>query len=287
MQCRCLKNKICLKEAVSALENTDYAAAESLLRKAVPLRQKRMNAAEQLLGVCRRAMLSEKINDYISKAKLYKSMNQTAKTYQFYLNAFDLSYDNDEIIKVLEETHQTAINESAAEIKNIRDDYVKRVIDRIDSAIVKKDFSSAGQELQKLKILIPESDLIAAHERKITENKSTSLKEYLDKSREYQNQDKLDKAYECLALAQNIEPDDTAIIEQKRILQEDYLFRKQFKIQDKIYCDKAYYLSATNAAAGEKSFAVHLYNELRNINPVYEWLPKLKEALVWENLIEN
>lgn len=82
------------------------------------------------------------------------------------------------------------------------------------------------------------------------------------------------EAYNYFYKAQKLAPEDKSIGEQKELAKQKWLKQKKFTIADKVYADKLYYLTAIAIATGEDH--TKLLEELRNFNPVYEWLPLLE-----------
>ncbi|HAX61060.1 MAG TPA: hypothetical protein DCX95_00650 [Elusimicrobia bacterium] len=313
------------RDATSLAEQSKYSEAIPLLIKAAPLKPTENADAKHLLATCRQTLIADEVNRYITEAKQYETKSDFVNAYQNYLKAFDTDPANAnikafitdieirvsqplpkktqpmpppqqnqemfyDVQKRLEKVPPPVaqgqqVRPEKTEIEKNKNEYTQKVVRNIDSALGDNDFTSCEKQLKKIEILIPDSATTKENKKRIADKKSLYTAQYVSSGMQYLKNNNFAEAYQCFSEAEKLSLKDSSIKNQKENVKSRFLGKRNFSMEDKLYADKLYYLAAYNFATDEKSLSTYI--ELKNFNPVHDYLPELEEALTECGMIKR
>ncbi|MFH1415199.1 MAG: hypothetical protein ABIH89_03835 [Elusimicrobiota bacterium] len=262
-----------IRNAKELAERNNYNQAVELLKKAIPLKPNDNKHAKDLLEVYENTISANKSNEYLSKANQYRG-NDNLLAYKNYLKAYDTNPNDRNTVSFINNLYNSLSGDEKNNVDNIRSDYIDKLAEYINAEIDANDFLKAVTLFQKLNLFAPESSITINLNSILKDNKELYLYKMVSLGMENINKKNYVEAYKLFYKAHELKPEDTSFNDQMEISKKKYLKIKEFSLQDEMYADKLYYLTAINYATGENP--VPLYNELVTFNELHENLPALE-----------
>jgi len=272
-----------LREATTLLKDKKYESAKQLLGKIAPLFPEKKEA-KKLLSAAKNFILSEKLNQVNKEYTDFLSQGLFSQAFEKVILALDLAPKENITKQLLQDFKKKDIPAGEIELMRTKQNtFVREVNNRISQSLLKKDFQAALCELEKLKLLEPDTENTFNQKKKI----ELEIKSYTDslvrKALQFtKDEKKFAQAYPLFKEAYRVSEDQGV----KMQLESTKEKIPQPNLYDDLYQKKLYFTAAISYALDETQQAKEIFFELKNFNPAFDY-DYLEETLLRSNLIQR